>query len=301
MHEQRSVLAPDNLTPRLDPAAAPGERPAFVSSGHRMMHEDRAEQEYAAALEKSQRTGKPMEIDVRGRPILPKWPLLSGIVPFLFTSGVLVRWLAISVALYASGWILLSGLAMAMTGGLGAIAGMCFFAIGCVFTMLAASAAAGALLQIVTESAVGNREIENWPSLLDWFGSLLFLGVSGIMSAVPGSAISLIPPLHSNPNWSALAIGLGIAICLAGDDPFAAPHQLHLGHLVPSNSWESGSMSVLLGVVLFGNVRAFGHLRRGNGLHCRQQPNDYALVDAAFCGRNDDSRALTWPTRLASQ
>jgi DNA-directed RNA polymerase subunit RPC12/RpoP len=227
IHEQRSVLAPDNLTPRLDPAAAPGERPAFVSSGYRMMHEDRAEKEYAAALEKSQRTGKPMEIDVHGRPILPKWPLLSGILPFLFTSGVLVRWLGISVALGAAGWVLLNGLAMAMTGGFGAIAGMCFFAIGCVFTMLAASAAAGALLQIITESAVGNREIENWPSLLDWFGSLLFLGVSGIMSAVPGSAVSLIPPLHSNPSWSALAIGIGIAICW----PVMILSQLHINSI----------------------------------------------------------------------
>ena len=49
------------------------------------------------ALEKSRRTGKPMEIDVRGRPIMPRWPLLTGILPFLFSSGVPVRWLAISV------------------------------------------------------------------------------------------------------------------------------------------------------------------------------------------------------------
>ena len=48
-----------------------------------------------------------MEIDVRGRPILPRWPLSSGILPFLFTSGVLVRWLTMGLLLvgcFFVGW-----------------------------------------------------------------------------------------------------------------------------------------------------------------------------------------------------
>ncbi len=83
------MLAPDALTPMLDPAAAPGRTAAtFLLQSEQMLHEDEHEAEYRPRLEKSRRTGKPMEIDRRGRPIIPRWPLMSGVLPFLFSRGV---------------------------------------------------------------------------------------------------------------------------------------------------------------------------------------------------------------------
>ena len=44
--------------------------------------EERQEAEYAAAAQKSQRTGRRMALDTRGRPVLPPYPLLTGVVEF---------------------------------------------------------------------------------------------------------------------------------------------------------------------------------------------------------------------------
>jgi hypothetical protein len=160
-----------------------------------MEFEERQEAEWQRAVEKSRRTGKPMEIDTRGRPIMPRWPLVSGIVPFLFSKGVPVRWFALSLAFIAALSLLLSGLAMAMSGGMAAVGGMCIFAAGCVGTMVVAAYTASILLVIITESSDGNREIQDWPFIFDWFGDLLLFGVAGAVSAIPGWAIGKIPGL----------------------------------------------------------------------------------------------------------
>lgn len=221
---QPSVLAADRDIPMIDMATIPGDRPAFVSSGHRMLHEERAEKEYAAALEKSRRTGKPMEIDVHGRAIMPKWPLITGVLPFLFNGGVLIRWLVVSAAFLGAGLIFLFGLNLAMSGGMGAIAGMCFFAIGCVCTMLSAAFAASVSFAIITESAEGNRDIESWPALLDSFGHALLLGISGTMSPIPGSVLSCIPQVHANPYHAAIAVYASVVIFW----PIMILSQLHI-------------------------------------------------------------------------
>ena len=98
----------------LDPAAHPGELPLVLPPSAKMLHEEEHEAEYQRALEKSQRTGKPMEIDHEGRPIMPHWPLVSGIIPFLCSRGVLARWAgysAVSIIYDALGWLLLWAIA----------------------------------------------------------------------------------------------------------------------------------------------------------------------------------------------
>jgi DNA-directed RNA polymerase subunit M/transcription elongation factor TFIIS len=223
--EKRSVLSPDALTPGLDPLAHPGERPATAVSDARMLHEVEQAAEYERALEKSRRTGKPMEIDIRGRPIMPRWPLIKGVLPFLFSSGVPVIWLALSVGYYAAGSVFLWGLRTAMMGGMAALAGMCLFAVGVVMTMVCSAAFFSVLMQIITESSEGNRRINQWPSFIDWFGSLLYFGTAIMMSAVPGAAIAQIPAIHEDPELSATAISVGVLIFL----PIILLSQLHIG------------------------------------------------------------------------
>ncbi len=211
---KRSVMASDRETPKLDLAAAPGVRPSAVphTLGLTLAEQER-ETEYNRALEKSRRTGKPMEIDARGRPIMPRWPLISGVVPFLFSAGVPTAWLGLSTGLVAAGWLFLSGLEMAMSGGMGAIAGMCFFVAGCIVAMICGAGCSSFMLQIIMESSEGNRQIQTWPSIFDWFGSFAYVVIAGAVSATPGWAISHIPPIATDPRLVGLSIAAGVWIC----------------------------------------------------------------------------------------
>jgi hypothetical protein len=83
---------------------------------------------------------------------------------------------------------------MAMSGGFGAVGGMCLFALGAGLTMIFASIAFSCFLTIVAESSEGVKEIQSWPSLLDWFGSFLAFAVAVIVSAFPGWAIGRLLP-----------------------------------------------------------------------------------------------------------
>ena len=139
--------------------------------------------EYGRALEKSRRTGKPMEIDIRGRPILPRWPLLTGVLPFLFSPGVPVRWLGLShrTGLFASTRCFLSGLAMAMpAAALGAIAGMCIFAVGCVLTMICTrDRFEHHCCAIVSRKLRRQRaQFRTGRRMLDWFGDFCLVSPS---------------------------------------------------------------------------------------------------------------------------
>jgi DNA-directed RNA polymerase subunit M/transcription elongation factor TFIIS len=233
-----SPLANDIDVPMLDPASAPTERPTAMSPVlRRQIEQEERESEYGKALEKSRRTGKPMEVDVRGRPILPRWPLFTGVLPFLFSSGVPIRWLAISAGLGIGGGLILSGLALAMSGGFGAIAGMCFFAIGCVITMVFASIAFSIFRTIVAESSEGVREIQNWPNAFDWFGDFFTFVVAAMMSVFPAWLISYVLP--NDPLTIAVAVGIGIVTCF----PLAVLSQMDIGSI-----WGVVSPRVVLSV-----------------------------------------------------
>jgi DNA-directed RNA polymerase subunit RPC12/RpoP len=209
---KKSVLSSDAETPKLDPASDPGERPVFVPPRRKMAHEERQEAEYQRALEKSRRTGKPMEIDFRGRPVLPRWPLVTGIIPFLFSQGVPGRWFALSSGLIASVLLVVTSVEDAMQGAGGAFIGMCFLALGSILTMICAAATASALLAIVTESSEGNREIQYWPGVHDWFGDLLVVAVGGMVSAFPGWLVSRFAA--TGPEEVGLWIAGSIFVCL---------------------------------------------------------------------------------------
>jgi predicted RNA-binding Zn-ribbon protein involved in translation (DUF1610 family) len=189
--KKKSPLVSDAQTPRLDPNAAPGERPSALSpEARRRIYEEERDSEYGRALEKSRRTGKPMEVDVKGRPILPRWPLITGVIPFLFSREVPIRILAAGLGFYASLSIAIYGVGMAYMGGLGAIGGMCLFALGCVLTMVTGAFTFSCFLAIVTESSDGAKQVSTWPGLLDWFGGFFAFLVAATMCTFPGYLIA---------------------------------------------------------------------------------------------------------------
>src|SRR4051812_35326635 len=208
-----SVLAPDAQTPWLDPDADPGERPLILPPSGAMLHEEQFEDEYRQAVEKSQRTGKPMEIDHRGRPIMPRWPLISGVFPFLFSRAIPVVWLLFSLAFAGATWLLTTGFVMA-SSGTGAFTGVPMLAIGSAVMMVTAAAAYSCLLQIIMESSEGNRTVYHWPTLTDWLASLLWLGVAVPMSAVPGGVIGHIPGLSDDPRVATVLSAVSVLILL---------------------------------------------------------------------------------------
>jgi hypothetical protein len=223
---KRSPTASDIDVPLLDPASAPTERPPALSSETRhLIYEEERDSEYGKALEKSRRTGKRMEVDVRGRPILPRWPLFTGILPFLFSPGVPVRWLGISAGYVCTVSLALMGLATAASGGMGAVAGMPLFAAGCGLTMIITSIAFSMFLAIVTASSDGSKEVHNWPPFLDWFGDFFAFAVAAVMSGFPGWAVGYLLPL--DPLIQAAIFFGSIVVCF----PIAVLSQLEIGSM----------------------------------------------------------------------
>jgi hypothetical protein len=79
--------------------------------------------------------------------------------------------------------------------------------------MLASAACSSSVIQIVSESSNGNKYVHSWPSFLDWFGSLLYVIVGGMMSAIPGWVLGLIPPISSSPGLPELLTAISVGVC----------------------------------------------------------------------------------------
>lgn len=236
-----SPVVSDADAPKIDPAADPGERPATIAPEiNKLIYEEQQAGEYARALAKSRRTGRRMEIDSRGRPILPRWPLITGVVPFLFTPGVPVRWLALAIGFYFSGTTALSGLKDATGGGYNAVYGIIFFVIGAIATMIFSSLAASFLLAIVTESSDGNKQIQNWPFVFEWFTDLFFVALAAVVSSFPGWVIGQLA--LDNPTQQIMAVAATAGVCF----PVMLLSQLDIG-----SPWAIVSPRVLWSILRF--------------------------------------------------
>jgi DNA-directed RNA polymerase subunit RPC12/RpoP len=222
---KRSVVS-DIDVPMLDPAAAPTENPSLLTAEmKRQIEEEERNSEYGRALEKSRRTGKPMEVDVRGRPILPRWPLITGVLPFMVSTGVPVRWLFMSVGIFISAWLAIFGVTMAMSGGLAAVGGMCIFALGGVLAMIVSSISFGIFRTIVAESAEGMKEIGEWSKAFDLFGDFLAFVVAAMMSGFP--AWLIVKVLPRDPLISTIVLAASIVISF----PITVLSQLDVGSI----------------------------------------------------------------------
>jgi hypothetical protein len=144
---------------------------------------------------------------------MPRYPLVTGVLPFLFSRGVPLIYLGIALSYMFATSVLLQGMAMS-AAGYGALSGMPLFAIGCALMMFATAFTYSCVLQIVMESSEGNRSVQHWPGFTDWLGSLLWAGVALPFSALPGWALGQIPVLSQGVYAKALINDIGVIIFL---------------------------------------------------------------------------------------
>jgi DNA-directed RNA polymerase subunit M/transcription elongation factor TFIIS len=246
---KRSVLARDAETPKLDPNADPGARPAFVPATTRgMTFEEEADAAYARAKDESVRTGKAIRLDTRGRPVMPRWPLLTGILSFPFYSGCPGRWLALTIGLVLSLGLLLGGVFAWMSwkgqgdasGALVAMAGLAQTLIGAISFIIWLAAASNIFIAIVSQSAVGNDRIAEWPSLnfISSMGEMLPVSVAVIFTGAPGWMLA---QLVAQEPWH-MPLFVGVTILL-GFPP------VHLSQLAGGATWELIELRVLSAMV----------------------------------------------------
>jgi DNA-directed RNA polymerase subunit M/transcription elongation factor TFIIS len=188
----RQVLASDAEIPKLDPAAAPGERPAVtLLPGAKMGFEVQQDAEYAKALEESRRTGKPMRIDVHGHPIMPRRPLVTGVWRMLVTQEVIAHWIALSLLFGFAAQFLGEALLTPLQGMAEAIK-LIFTIIGGVLAAAWIAMAAPLFVVIIGESADGEDKLNQPPRLLafDWFGEVFSVVMAASVAGLCGLGVS---------------------------------------------------------------------------------------------------------------
>lgn len=208
--ERPSVLAADRDTPQLDPAAVPGDWPVLIPRTLGTSYsEQRAAEEYAKALEKSRRTGRPMMLDKRGRPILPRFPLLTGILTFPFLPGVFSRWMALSMGTAVAMFLLIEG-GLVLSGGGSApfvFLGLIETMLGVVFALIVFATLSNIMIAIISQSAVGTSRIEDWPSMnfIYSMSEMLPVGIAMAFAGAPGWM--LCKYLGSDAEQTAMIVG----------------------------------------------------------------------------------------------
>jgi len=185
-----AVLTRDEDDLEIDATLDPGERPAVMIPPRRpMLYEEEREAERARQAEKEargDRRGPKYHHD--GRPAMPRWPLVTRVLPFLFSSGVRVRWAVLSVGLMIVGGLFLLGAWMMSQGEFGVVGGFNFMIMAFVVLAIWLTAASAIVVTIVTESSEGNDTIERWPSSVftEWAGELMYVGFAALVSPCPG-------------------------------------------------------------------------------------------------------------------
>ncbi len=302
-----AVLATDAQTPQLDPDARPAERPFVMPTANRLsIAEERQEAEYAAAAQKSERTGRRMALDTRGRPVLPPYPLLTGVAEFPFTSGVPTRWIMLTLCLVLWGALMIDGLQgwIAWSGPKGG--GEAVFA-ALAETFMAAPLAlvwyaslSSIVIAIFSQSAVGARRVDDWPSLnfIHSMSEMLPLAIAITFCMAPGWGIVHV---FADELWQELAAG-GITLILG------LPIVM-LSQLAGNSTWELIDLKVLgaavrcpfsMMLVLSGVGRVAGRVR---GSHIRRRAEEYlshSCHSAANRRLRHHLRAIARATRLAT-
>ncbi len=215
-----SVVAPDSLTPRLDMASVVSNRPSIIphTVGLSIAEQER-EAELQRAMEESKRTGRPMKYDERGRPVLTRFPLLTGILSFPFSSGCPSRWVVLTIGLALWSGLLLDGVPhwANWNGGADtaqvAFAGLAETLVAGVVAIIWFASISSIVIAIVAESAVGADRIDDWPSLnfVNSMSEMLPLGVAITFSAAPGWMLA---QLLSNELWQTAALTGGSLVLL---------------------------------------------------------------------------------------
>lgn len=240
----------DDETYEVDVTKDPGERPpVLVTPGRELLYEEEESAERGKAASAKPKKRPKARTDVRGRPIMPRFPLLTGVLPFIVSRGTPVRWLVLSLTFLPGAWLFaysLSSINQSLGagsvggGGMGAIMGVCFMVLAVIAGVMWASAAASVCLTVVTESAEGHDQIQHWPpaNLMEWFPDLFYLLIALPVSGFPGWLIGRLAT--TDPTQQALWIvgsvwmylPLALLSQLEVDSPWAVMSARLLGALL---------------------------------------------------------------------
>ncbi|MGD9637351.1 MAG: zinc-ribbon domain-containing protein [Pirellulales bacterium] len=176
----------DEYELEIDPTLDPGERPHIIVPPRRpMLYEEEAEAARKKAEEReSQGKHRGLRHDNKGRAAMPRWPLVTGVVPFLFTGGVVARWVSLALSWY----VLVSPFFLASQTQYGLLVALPF-GIFTVFTLAVWTAALAAILMaVIVDSSEGNDHIEQWPTTnpIDWVGEFFYFAFACAASPLPG-------------------------------------------------------------------------------------------------------------------
>lgn len=237
--------AVEKSTLEIDTTRDPGERPpVFVPPRRQLLYEQEEEEEQA--LEAAKQKGK-RRTDARGRPIMPRWPLLSGVVPILFEPGTRLRWFGLSFALILAGgmfvdavttWMSWKPKAWDFEGGMMAFAGLAETLISAVLMILWAAFASSAFVTVASESSEGGHRIRNWPKVdfVEAATDLAYVFTAAMFGTAPGWIVGhfLAEQPAERLLWAAGSLMLLFPFVflsqLAGNSPWA----MLSGHVIAS-------------------------------------------------------------------
>jgi hypothetical protein len=221
----RSVLVADGTEyeaspPRVMSAAVPVLDPEHE---RRILAEDEAGRGGSIHDTEKQRLAKrKRKLDAHGRPIRPRWPTITGVVPFLWSPGVIPRYCVLLVAGTITGFALLFTLGM-LTGM--AILGVFLLAGVAVVSFIFLAAIAAHFMAIVVESSDGSDEVVGWPpaNFADWLPETIYIAVAVTVAAAPGWVVARLA------GCSALELALWAAVSWLLFFPLVLLSQLDIG------------------------------------------------------------------------
>lgn len=133
------------------------------------------------------------------RPVLPAHPMFDGVFDFLRAKGVFAVWILMTLGLALVLTLLLIADGMASiretgltTGAVGSIGGMIFLGLAFMIGLIWIVPALVQSLNVMTETASGNRMIENFPDVvwIDWVQDSLYVILPGLATGIAAYAAS---------------------------------------------------------------------------------------------------------------
>jgi DNA-directed RNA polymerase subunit M/transcription elongation factor TFIIS len=185
--------ASDELELEIDPTLDPGERPMIVPPRRPMLYEEEAETARKRQEERDARGDRRgPRVDVKGRPVMPRYPTATRILSFLFSRGVVARWAALTLTWY----VLVSPTWLTSLTPMGPLAAVPMGILSFICLLIWDAALAAIVMSIIVESSTGADEVESWPSTnpVDWAGEFFYLLVACLVSPLPGWLIGRFVP-----------------------------------------------------------------------------------------------------------
>lgn len=182
-------------------------RPAQRPAGQRPAgHHDVAASTARDYLDRAERDDQTRQDDA---PLLPDKPFHTGLIRFLFEPQAAVRWIVLTLLLFAALAILAQVLALAAAGGIQQIGAVFLTAIMMFVGLVFAFTASACGIAIIQETANGADIVEDWPGLniTEWMMESFFVVNTVFLSFVPGFLVGQVASCAGAPGWFAMTLG----------------------------------------------------------------------------------------------